>query len=267
MNSAGTAVGVFLQGRFLAYEVKGETNLPRAIFEREASFFIASPSGRFVTLTTDGGNLLIIDSAKWEELPEAQTSVQRLVKSWLAEKKMRQVNSSPDGPFIFPVAPIEITADDRLMTVSLGENANAFLNICMSSGSLVSSVMFDKRVNAKFKFSNSGRQFSVQVLPNSDDPAFRRRASDYGFRVFDSYSGRQTSSLAIERSDWDRYTKFGATFFLDEWVGWLGFVKDDKSVIRFDSASKLFRTQSLGSSAARGAAAEPRRQVCPSLSE
>lgn len=265
VNSKGTAVGVFLQGRFLAYELKGNTYAPRPVFERPTSLFLASPSGRLITLATDSGDLVIIDSASWKELPKAQASVQRTVKEWLSAKKMRPVPSPQDGPFVFPVAPLEVTADDRLMAVSLGENANTFLNMCMSTGALMSSVVFDKRVNAEFKFSNSGRQFSVQVLPNNDDPSFQRSASDYGLQIYDSYSGRRTLTLAIPRGDWGRYSKSGAKFFLDDWVGWLGFVKGDKSVVRFDSASKLFRTQSVGPNAKRDTAAEPKQLACPLL--
>jgi hypothetical protein len=246
VNSKGTAAGVFAQGRFVAYSLDGAAPPSKALFERPTSLFLASPSGRLIILATAAGSLLVIDSEHWRELPQAQDLIQQTVRQWLTSRKLRPESTQADGPFAFPVQPVDITADDRLMSVSLGENASTFLNICMSSGQLVSSVVFDKRVNATPRFSNSGRLFSVQVVPNTDDPSFRRPANDFGLRIYSSYSGQHLSTLPIPARDWARYAKTGAKYFLEDWPGWLGFTAGDKAVLRIEGASQAPRAQPMG---------------------
>lgn len=245
LNAKGTSAGVFSQGRFVVFDIGGKTVDPKPIFDQPASLFLASPSGRLVVLAGEDGRLRVIDSDNWRELPEAQASIQRTVQRWLQEKGMRSAVSSSDGPFLFPVAPIAITSDDRLMSVSLGENANVFLNICVSNGNLVSSVVLDKRVTATMKYGTSGNLFAVEVVPNSDDPSFKRPVADYGLRIYENYSGKLLSTVPIPSGDWAKYSKLGTKYFADDWAGWLGFTSGDKAVLRIDAASQKPKLQPL----------------------
>jgi hypothetical protein len=245
VNLKGTAIGVFARNHFSAYDVREGISVPTPVFQRSAASFLASASGRFLLLTDDSGRLSILDSVTWQESTKAQEAIQRTVQQWLQDKGFRTVQLATGGPFVFPIVPIETSSDDRLVSVFLGENANSFLNVCMSSGAIVSSVMLDKRVTAVAKFNATGNTFAVQVSPNSDDPSFRRPLTDYGLRLFESYSSKHLATIPISSRDWDRFRKLGSKYFMDEWHGWFGFLADNKTLLTIDSASGKVSAQLL----------------------
>lgn len=266
-NSKGTAVGMFARGRFIAYSFEHNLSPQNSIFERSSSLFMASSSGRFVFLANETGNLIVIDSASWHELPLIQSAIQQTVHKWLQAKAFRTNSPTTDGPFVYPVTPIEVSSDDRLVSIFLGENANTFLNICISSGKLLSKIVLDKRVTATSKFSATGKIFSVQVIPNSDDSSFLRPASYYGLRLYDSYSGKILSTIPIPNADWSRYQKEGAKFFLDEWRGWLGFLAEDAAALRIDTISRKPQANWIRTLEIPSRSAERVRQACSAVSK
>jgi hypothetical protein len=139
------------------------------------------------------------------------------------------------------VQPVEISPDDRLISIYLGENANTFINVCLSTGKLVSTVAFDKRMTIKPMFSASGKVLAFQATPNSDDPLFNRPSADFGLLFYNSYSGKQISSLALPRADVENHKKHGAKYFMDGWQGWLGFSSEDATVFRYDTQQSQAR--------------------------
>lgn len=237
INSKGSVFGALVQGQFVAYPIAPATTAPKPSFAKASTLLLGSPDGRFVMLASDSGNLSLIDSEDWGEAEPVQSSIERAVQRWFAEKQMRQEVPKGQGPFTWPVEPVSITPDNRVVTVSLGENANMFLNICMSSGDLVSSIELDKHVDARMRSRTSGRLFAIQVVPAGDDPKFRRPRADYGLRIYDIYSGKKLSTVGIADADWARYRTLGAKHILDEWSGWLGLAAGDKSAIRLDAKS------------------------------
>ena len=245
VNAAGTAAGVFVRNTFSAFSFVDRAVVETPLFKREAAAMLASPSGRFVFLLTELGQLQVIDTETWAEVSKAQTSIQGTVLEWVRRNKVRAPSLPGEGPFVFPVAPIQISADDRLMAIYLGENANTFLSVCMATGAMMSTVVLDKRVDARFSYSQSGRLFAVQVTPNSGDPAFQRPRESYGYRIYDSYSGNQIRTLPIPQSDWNESERFGPSFFLDHWPGWIGFLPGDKNVLRIDTTSRVPIAQAI----------------------
>jgi hypothetical protein len=261
-NSEGTLIGVFGKNRFTAYEASASGGSARVVFTQIAASLLTSPSGRLAFATSEAGRLTIYESRSWKALLESQSAVERGVQKWLAQKGMRPGDETNEGPFVFPVQPLQVSADDRLLTVSLGENANTFLNFCISTGELVSSIEFDKRVNVNPALSSDGRLFAVEVVPNSDDVAFQRPRSAYGMKIYESYSGKLLSSTPVSNSAWAAHKKAGSAYFMRDQGNWLGFLSDDRALLRSDVASNKLSVQSFPRMKSFSPAASIASQAC-----
>lgn len=257
----GKSAGAWVGDRFLFYRAESRDSLtaPEHV-ERVASAFVASQSGRVVVWVDDAGHLRVVDTRSWRDLSSISAGVDRAVSSYRNAAVKPTTVIGNGGPFVYPVVPTDISADDRVLTVFLGENANTLLNICLADGTIRSSSSQDRRLTMRSMLSTTARLFAVQTTPNSDDPAFARPSSSFGLQIFETFTGAPVATMSIPAEDWNRYRRLGTRYFLDEWSGWVGFVRDESAVLRFDRASGTLTRDVIK----RGAAAktQPPAVVC-----
>ena len=238
VDAEGKSAGAWIGERLLVYGLEGRDGLAGTErVERVTSAFVASPSGRMVVWVDDAGHLHVVDTRSWRDLASVSAGVDRAVAADRNARAKSTAVAGTGGPFVFPIVPIDISADDRVLTVSLGESASTLLNICLADGTIRSSASLDKRVTVRSMLSKSGRLFAVQTTPNSDDPAFARPTSFFGLRILETLTGTLVATIPIPNEDWLRYRSSGASYFLDKWAGWIGFMPDESAVLRFDRAS------------------------------
>ena len=134
IDGVGNAVGVWGQSRFIAFSFN-EQSKPFKAFDRVApGTVLASSSGNFILFVTDAGELTILQTNNWLSHSAVTLRIESELRAWLLESGFRRELPATEGPFVFPVTPLEISTDDRLLSIGMGENANAFLNMCMATG-------------------------------------------------------------------------------------------------------------------------------------
>jgi hypothetical protein len=230
VQSGGQLVGMFGRQQFTLFESdRGESTVSR-VLQLPGTRFLPSQRGGLLLLTEETGRLKVVSTRTRTALPSVSSAIERGVQAWLVNRGMRLQEGGNEGPFIHPVIPLQLSADDRILTVSLGENANTFLNFCLATGELVSSINLDKRVNASPAISSDGRLFAVKISPNSDDVAFQRPRSAYGVHIYESFSGNRMQTIPLSNAEWSLFKKNGAAAFLDEQSARMSFMPGNRAL-------------------------------------
>jgi hypothetical protein len=225
LNNEGNAIGIYVDGKFTAYSL-GAGGMKK-IYSKSSVDFLASASGNFLLFKTEEGYLQIVRTTNWEDATLSSNLVQTAVKKWLATNRPGS-KSIDEGPLIFPRKISHMSFDDRLITIFLGENDQTFINICASTGRVVSTAAYDVRVNVYPDVDETGRYFGVLLTPNSDDLKFQRPSTYFGIRLYDLYGGGSVGTIPLKRKDMAEYHRTGVSYF-NSAVRWFSFLKPEKT--------------------------------------
>jgi hypothetical protein len=225
LSNEGNVIGLYVDGKFTAYSL--EAGKIKEIYSKSSVEFLASASGNFVLFKTEDGYLQIIRTANWEDVASSSSLVQVAVGGWLATNRSGSQHTD-EGPLIFPRKISHMSFDDRLITIFLGENDQTFINICASTGRIVSTAEYDVRVNVYPDVDESGGYFGALLASNSDDLKFQRPSTYFGIRLYEMYGGRPVATIPLKRKDVTEYRRVGASHF-NPAAQWFSFMKSGKS--------------------------------------
>jgi hypothetical protein len=266
VQSGGQLVGMFGRQQFTLFESdRGESTVSR-VLQLPGTGFLPSQRGGLLLLTEETGRLKVLSTRTRTALPTVSGAIERGVQAWLVNRGMRLQEGGNEGPFIHPVIPLQLSADDRILTVSLGENANTFLNFCLATGELVSSINLDKRVNASPAISSDGRLFAVKISPNSDDVAFQRPKSAYGVHIYEGFSGNRMLTIPLSNAEWSLFKKNGAAAFVDAESARLSFTPGNRALSQLSAEQPNLKIQRIPEFKSWSSKALKADQACEAVS-
>jgi hypothetical protein len=266
VQSGGQLVGMFGRQQFTLFESdRGESTVSR-VLQLPGTGFLPSQRGGLLLLTEETGRLKVLSTRTRTALPTVSGAIERGVQAWLVNRGMRLQEGGNEGPFIHPVIPLQLSADDRILTVSLGENANTFLNFCLATGELVSSINLDKRVNASPAISSDGRLFAVKISPNSDDIAFQRPKSAYGVHIYEGFSGNRMLTIPLSNAEWSLFKKNGAATFVDAESARLSFTPGNRALSQLSAEQPNLKIQRIPEFKSWSSKALKADQACEAVS-
>ncbi|MBJ2159759.1 hypothetical protein [Variovorax sp. IB41] len=225
LGNEGDVIGIYAGEKFTAYTLDGGGM--KKVYSKSSVEFLASASGNFLLFKTEEGYLQIVRSGNWGDVALSSNLVQTAVEEWLAINRPGAKNPG-EGPLIFPRKIGHMSFDDRLITIFLGENDQTFINICASTGRIVSTAAYDVRVNVYPDVDESGRYFGVLLTPNSDDSKFQRPSTYFGIRLHEIYGGESIGKIPLKQKDVTEYHRVGTSHFSPT-VQWFSFLKAGKT--------------------------------------